>query len=107
MKAGEMDYRIRIEGRVDVPDAIGHPTPTWSEVATVWGGVQYLSGREVMQSGRPIVSEQARVFTRYRADVSTANRLFFDGKVWNITYVRKFEMDKRKDGLEILVEHNV
>jgi SPP1 family predicted phage head-tail adaptor len=107
VKAGELDYRVTIEQRTDAYDAIGHPTPTWTEIATVWGGVEYLSGKEVLASGREITSEQARVYIRYRSDVNTTARLYFDLKYWDIIYVRSIEIQKRKDGLELLVQHNV
>lgn len=105
MNPGRMDRQITIERKTETRDAVGYPVPSWSPLATVWAEVRPLSGREALRSGealgRVIGSETASFFIYHTDGLTIEDRINYDGKIWNIRYIREIG---RRDGLEILAE---
>lgn len=46
MRAGRLDYRLRIDQVTETKDASGSPSEAWAEFATVWAERRPLAGRE-------------------------------------------------------------
>ena len=52
----------------------------WADVATVWGEVKGVSGRELIASGAQMSEVTFRMWIRYRADVTSASRVLWQQK---------------------------
>lgn len=86
--AGKMRHRITIQQRSgSTQNSFGSPQTTWVTFATVWAEVGPLSGRELIaaQSVQSEISQQ--VTLRYRAGITTAMRVLFGPRVFNINSV--------------------
>lgn len=92
---GPMRHRVEIQERITSRGSYGEVVPEWATVATVWGEVLPLSGRELYQAQavRPDVTH--RVTVRYREGLSPRNRLFIDGDIYEIFAVLNPDGRKR------------
>ncbi|MEH6477723.1 MAG: phage head closure protein [Sneathiella sp.] len=94
MQAGKLDRRITVQELTSTPDSFGGAVETWETLAPIWAGVQEGSGREYFAAAR-VNSEVSAVFeTRYRSDLTSANRISYNGKFYNILSVS--EIGRRK-----------
>jgi SPP1 family predicted phage head-tail adaptor len=93
MRASTLRHRVTIQARNTSTDALGQPTSTWSDVATVWAEVNPLSGRELLlaQAGRAQISGVVTI--RYQQQFANpvemaARRILYSGRILNITSSR-------------------
>jgi SPP1 family predicted phage head-tail adaptor len=105
MDAGRLDRRVTIMSRNDnQEDVYGTRSITWGEVATVWAEVQDMlpSRAERIADGVVIANRPCRVRMRWRADVSSANRLRYEGRELRII-AGPAELGRR-EGIELVCE---
>jgi SPP1 family predicted phage head-tail adaptor len=81
------DKRIRIEAPSSSRDAIGGLVPGWTHFATVWAGIEDVSGREYVAAGATQNSALTRIGIDYRPGVRAAMRVVHDGATYNIEAV--------------------
>lgn len=75
MKAGQLRHRVTLQTATETQNTFGELTRTWATLATVWGSVEPLTGREFMD-GRLVEAEiSTRIRIRRRSDVTEANRV--------------------------------
>lgn len=84
MQAGRLRHRIAIKRPVEARNGYGDVVSTWSLVATVWGSVEPLRGREYQQAKQSQAELLIRIRIRYRADVAPSWRLEWSGHVYDI-----------------------
>jgi len=65
VNAGRLDTRVRIERATESVSSTGAVVKTWATLATVWGGVRYMRGREVEAASQ--VFDGADVMVTVRA----------------------------------------
>ncbi|MCP9270033.1 phage head closure protein [Xenorhabdus sp. XENO-1] len=92
MRAGALRHRVTLQDFTQIILPSGQRMQEWRDVATVWAEVKYISGRELMASGAALSEATVRIWMRYRADITTANRIFYqgdntDGQLFNIVAV--------------------
>jgi SPP1 family predicted phage head-tail adaptor len=87
MPIGDLDRRVTIEQAALSPDGAGGGVVTWSELATVWGRLQPVAGREHWQAMQLQGAASQRVTIRRRTDVTAAMRARIDNRVFNIRAV--------------------
>jgi SPP1 family predicted phage head-tail adaptor len=101
MRAGRLDRRITIQGKVVTQDEFGGEVVTWSDVATVWAEKIENRGQERF-SAQQFVGKSAKTFKiRWSATVAvvtTEHRVVFDGRQHDIHDVREVG---RREGIEI------
>ena len=98
MEAGKLDRRISIQGYTTVDDEYGNSVPAWTDIATVWASVKQGTGREFIQAAA-LTPESRVVFTiRWMDDITTANRVLYEGRVHEIQDVREIG---RRVGVEL------
>lgn len=86
MRAGELRHRLTIQSRSVTRDETGQELESWSDVATVWGSIEPLSGREAVQE-QAIHSETThKVVLRHR-DISMEDRLVFGSRRFHVLSV--------------------
>ncbi|CAN5208613.1 hypothetical protein BH10PSE7_BH10PSE7_03660 [soil metagenome] len=76
-----------IEAPAGAADGAGGWAPAWSEVATVWGAIEALPGREVTAGDATAGEARFRITIRHRGDVTAAHRLREGTRVFDITSV--------------------
>lgn len=96
MRAGRLRHRVVIEGLVDNQGADGSIPQTWEPVATVWAGVEPLSGRERFAAEQVQSQVDARIVIRYRAGVTAAMRVRFGAVIYSIEAVINPEQRHRE-----------
>lgn len=89
MRSGALRKRILLQKRDVTTDSYGGQVSTWSDVATVWGEITPLSGRELF-AAQAVQSEVSHQITlRYRPEldipaVVVAMRAVYNGRNFNI-----------------------
>ncbi|MFO7537614.1 MAG: phage head closure protein [Chloroflexota bacterium] len=68
MRAGRMRHRLAIQAKAAAPDAYGQEVIDWQDVAIVWGSVEPISGRELVELRQELGEVTTRIRLRYRRD---------------------------------------
>jgi SPP1 family predicted phage head-tail adaptor len=67
IRSGQLTRRIRIQRRSTVQDSFGGPALTWIDVASVWAGIEPLTGRELESAQRMASEVSHQITVRYQA----------------------------------------
>ena len=86
MKAGLLRHRVTLQSRVDTVDAIGQPSTSWLDTATLWGDVRYLTGLGALKAGADISQSNASIRVRHTA-VNAGQRVVYGNEVFDIEAV--------------------
>jgi len=105
LPAGKLRHRITIQAEVNTRDSIGGVTKTHTDLATRWGGVAPLSGRELMVAQQTASMVTHMITMRAYAGLNANNRLVYDGRYFNIVSVR--DIDERGKVMIIMAEERV
>lgn len=98
MDAKKFDRTITIERRTEALDDYGTPAETWAPVAKLRAQRLENGSREFVRAYGQ-AEEGAAVFrTRYVPDITTADRIFFDGEELELVEVQEVG---RRAGLEL------
>ena len=102
MRLGPLNKRITLQSPKTGRDAFGQPLTGWDDVATVWASVEPISGRELLAAQQMQGEVTHRVRLRYRAGITTAQRILFGARVFDIQSV----INPREQGasLELLAK---
>lgn len=100
MRAGELRHRITIQRATETQDAFGAVVQTWSTFATLWAGVEALSGREFFAAQQVNAQVSHRIRIRYLSGVTPKMRVVFGSRTFNIEVVMD---DGRRRELQLLV----
>jgi SPP1 family predicted phage head-tail adaptor len=89
ISAGQLNHRVRIQQPAVVKDALGAPTQTWTDLATVWADIQPLSGREARIADRIAAEVSHQITVRYRPEFDDSKavaqmRLLYRARVFSI-----------------------
>jgi len=68
VRAGPLRRRLRLRQPVRTRTASGAFTTTWTTVATVYGSIEALKGRDYFDAGQMNVDIEARCVIRYGSD---------------------------------------
>lgn len=100
MQSGKLRHLVTIQQFAPVQNATGEPVKTWSDVVSVYGRVEPLSGREFFQ-GQQFNSEiRAVIKVRYCTGISTRMRALYAGRIYNIEAV--INTDERDRELQLV-----
>lgn len=100
LEAGRLDKRVTLQAHGITQDANGTPVEGWSDVATVWAAVEPLSGREFFAAAQVQAEQMQRITIRYRTGVTTAMRVTWAGRVFDITAV--IDWRERHEALQLM-----
>lgn len=86
MRAGTLRTRVVIQAATASQDTFGGESKTWTTLATVWGEVKPLSGREYMQARQAQADVTTRITIRYRDDITItpACRITWNGHTYDV-----------------------
>jgi SPP1 family predicted phage head-tail adaptor len=101
MNPGKLDRRVTIQVRVQQTGTDGFVTESWVDLFSVYAARENVAASRRSSDGLDI-STSGEVFTvRYRAGISTAHRLIFEGRPYAITSVTEIG---RRDGMRLTAE---
>lgn len=66
LNAGSLNRRIRFQRPTTLKDMVGAPRRSWTDVTTVWGEIQPLSGREAVIASRISAEISHQITVRYQ-----------------------------------------
>ena len=102
MRAGLMRRRITLQTVERTPDGGGGYTETLTDLATVWARVHPLTGREQLLAMQTEAMQMHRFTIRYRAGLTTATRILYDGRTFDIRSI--VDPEERHRELQIMAE---
>lgn len=82
-----MRARVIIQSESKTADTAGGYALAWTDVATMWCSVEPAGGREIWQAQQLQKNVSHKITTRYRSDVTTANRLLWGTRAFNVRSV--------------------
>jgi len=98
MRAGRLRQRVTIQQK-DSPvsqNDYGEETPTWEKVATVWGSVEPLRGREFLEAMREGAEVTTRIVIRHREGIAPEMRAVVGSHTYDIVSAIEVEMRGRE-----------
>lgn len=87
MRAGKLSDRIEIQSREISQDTFGDGLQVWSTVATRWGSIEQVSGREVWQANQLNPDVNVKITLRYYSGLTPRHRLVNGDRTFNIDSV--------------------
>jgi SPP1 family predicted phage head-tail adaptor len=109
MNAGDLRHRIAVQAKTSTQDASGDPVDSWATLATIWGKVEPVRGREATYAGDQVLGEMdTRVTVRYSpasAQITQGHRLEHQGSIFNVVSVAHVRLGKQT--IEILCKSGV
>jgi SPP1 family predicted phage head-tail adaptor len=99
MRAGRLDKVLTLQSRSLTGNDYGEQVASYSPLATVWGEKIDVRGSEKFAALQTIGQIDCKFRIRYRADLTTVNRVVCDSKSYDITGITEIG---RREGLELL-----
>lgn len=84
---GPMRQLVTIQARTVAQNSYGEAVQTWTTVATRWGNLEPLSGREVWQAQQVRPDVTHRVTLRYYDGLTPKHRVVIDGQTFGVVAV--------------------
>ena len=85
--AGTLTKRVTLEASTNTPDPYGEPGQTWGPVATVWAGIDPVSGREIELAKSYAPTVTLRVTIRYRPGGTPSMRVRYGDRLFYVNGV--------------------
>lgn len=100
--------RVTIQKRTDTVSDYGGVTPTWSTLSKVWAIMEPVSGRESYVNAKLLSTVTHKITIRYISDIkvtdtAATHRILYDGRYFNIKYIRNLHDDMKTEGKEYQV----
>jgi SPP1 family predicted phage head-tail adaptor len=105
LTAGALREPLTFQRKLTVSDGMGGQAIQWIDLYTTRGQVKPISGREALQAMQLTASVTHRVYVRYRADLTAADRVVMRGNPMQIRAVLNMEM--RNQWLELMCDAGV
>lgn len=88
MEAGRLRRRVAIQAKTASQSATtGAVTYSWATAVTVWGSVEDISAREVIQNASELQTVTTRIVIRYLSTVTPEMRAVSGGVTYDIESV--------------------
>jgi SPP1 family predicted phage head-tail adaptor len=90
MRAGRLKHRIRFERFTSTINEYGEPVQVWTELDTVWSGVEPIRGAERFAAMQTQSDADVMIVTRWSrilGAITTADRIIFGDIVYDIKSV--------------------
>lgn len=96
MRAGLLRERVTLKNKTVTQNTYGEEVITWVTLATVWGAVEPLSGREYLEGQSLDVEVTTRIRIRYRTGVVPESLVVHDTHNYNVRSVMNSLERKRE-----------
>lgn len=108
MRAGRLNQRITFQRRTESINAYGEDVGSWSDLVTVWGGVEPVSGKEFFAALQVQSNVTVKIVCRYSSDTSgitTKDRISHGSNTYDIAAV--LNVGSRNKELQFMcIEHS-
>lgn len=84
MRAGRLRNRLVLQSKTETRGAAGGVTTTWTTQATVWGGIEPLSGKEYQAIQQTQNEASVRIVLRYYSGLDETWRVVNGGRAYAI-----------------------
>ncbi len=103
LNSGMLRHKVTLERETLTTDSIGGDSSSWSTLAAdVFTMIKPVSGNERFQAMRLETNLTHTIFMRYRSDLTTKDRIDFNGRKFQIRFIKNVE--ERNKWLEIKAE---
>lgn len=103
--ASRLTRRIAIEEPADIPDGGGGFIRSWQHVADLWAEIMPMRGREALVAQQTVGVVTYRITMRYVAGLTTAMRVAYAGRYFEIRAV--INEGEKNISLQLLAEEEV
>lgn len=87
VSASELRHRVTFQDKTVTPDGAGGQTEEWAVVASAWAKIEPVKSYERFVALQTETHVSHKITIRYNPIVTTAKRILFDGRVFDITGV--------------------
>ena len=87
MRAGKLRHRLLLRSNTPAYDANGQPVDSYTAVATVWGSVSPLDGRETEFANKVTAEATHVVVIRYNSNVDTEYQITHDSRTLQVVSI--------------------
>ena len=88
MRAGRLKQRLTFQEKPPITrDGYGGEVVSWADVATVWGSVDPIRGREYLEAQQAQADITHRVIIRYRSGIVPTMRIKFTDRESDVRYL--------------------
>lgn len=105
MRAGELRHRVAILRKNIARDMYGAAMETWDTLATVWGSIEALSGKEYFNAAQVRAEATYRIRIRYFPNITPAMRVMAGDRIFDIQAV--LDPDGRRQELILIAKEVV
>ena len=92
---GDLRHRVTLQRKTTTVSECGFETVTWEDVATLWAAVTNLHGREYYAAAAVQAEKTVKFTIRYLPGLDTTMRIFFRGKIYNISAIDNIKYQNR------------
>ncbi len=108
MNPGRLRHRLTFQLPTYTQLESGEETLTFVQLGTVWGSIEDLSGREVIQTGQQIADVSTRIRCRFLPGVTAECRIVAGRRTFDIVHLNNVEgINKEYEILCQTAEDNV
>jgi SPP1 family predicted phage head-tail adaptor len=100
--AGMMRHQIEVKRQVRTPDEYGGVTATWETFKTLRAMIKPMRGSERWAYDRLEAIVTHKIVTRYTAGITSAKRIYYQGRAFRIESV--INVDEDSKWLELVCE---
>ena len=103
MRAGKLRHRLALQNatETDSGTGTGHLDKTWTTYATVWGSIEPLSGRELVEQEQVQSEVTHKTKIRYQSAITSEHRIVFKTRTFQI--VTMLNPEERNREIELML----
>jgi len=107
MQAGRLRHQVTIKYKETTQNDLGEEVIVWTDLVTVWAGVEPLRGREYMDSRQAQADVDTRIRMRYQEGVTVrpSHRVYFGSRVYEVISV--IDPQERNRDLQLMCREHV
>lgn len=88
LDSGDLNRRITLQTPSTSQDEYGQPTDDWQDFVTTWAKISKITSRELYALGPGFTAAVTHtIVIRYRSDVTSAMRINYRGRIFQIQAV--------------------
>ena len=104
MKASKLRQRITLITVTTTQSPTGgSPKTTYTEGPTIWANIEPLSVKDVFNAQAAGSQARLRCIVRYRKDITSTNRIRYDGKVYKVDGDPLADKDSGREYLTLIL----
>ena len=84
---GRLRYKVDLQKATDTSDGGGGRSQAYNTIAQIFADIRPQSGAEQYRQGKVQDRTTHNIFIRHRADISTAYRIKFENRLFNIRQI--------------------